>query len=70
MMVFMPLVVVLIGQFCREVIGGQDLEVAIKIYDHRHKYHPLTTTLPLTLKMTTAQVVETGCNSISSFQNR
>ena len=28
MMVFMPLVVVLIGQFCRDVIGRQDLKVA------------------------------------------
>ena len=29
MMVFMPLVMVLIGQFCREVIGHQDLKVAV-----------------------------------------
>ena len=28
MMVFMPLVVVLIGQVSREVIGGQDFKVA------------------------------------------
>ena len=28
MMVFMPLVVVWIGQFCRDVIGQQDLIVA------------------------------------------
>ena len=28
--------------------------------DQRHKYHHLTTTLHLTLKMTTAQVVETS----------
>ena len=27
-MVFMPLVVVMIGQFCRDVIGRQDLKVA------------------------------------------
>ena len=35
--------------------------------DHRHKYHHLTTTLHLTLKMTTAQVVETSVtnNSLS-----
>ena len=29
MMVFMPLVLVLIGQFCRDVIGGQNLKVAV-----------------------------------------
>ena len=28
MMVFMPLVVVWIGQFCRDVIGRQNVEVA------------------------------------------
>ena len=36
-------------------------------HDQRHKYHHLTTTLHLTLKMTTAQVVETSVtnNSLS-----
>ena len=29
MMVFMPLVVVLIGQFCRDVIGRQNVKVAV-----------------------------------------
>ena len=29
MMVFMPLVVILIGQLCREMIDGQDLKVAV-----------------------------------------
>ena len=29
MMVFMPLVVILIGQFCREVISREDLKVAV-----------------------------------------
>ena len=33
--------------------------------DRRHKYHHLTTTLHLTLKMTTAQVVETSVNNNS-----
>ena len=28
MMVFMPLVIVLIGQFCLDMIGHQDLKVA------------------------------------------
>ena len=36
-------------------------------HDQRHKYHHLATTLHLTLKMTTAQVVETSVtnNSLS-----
>ena len=29
MMVFMPLVVVLIGQFCRSVIGRQNVKVVV-----------------------------------------
>ena len=29
MMVFMPLVVVWIGQFCRDVIGHQNMKVAV-----------------------------------------
>ena len=29
MMVFMPLVLVLIGQFCRDVIGRQNVKVAV-----------------------------------------
>ena len=35
--------------------------------DQKHKYHHLTTTLHLTLKMTTSQVVETSVtnNSLS-----
>ena len=33
--------------------------------DHRHKYHHLTTTLHLTLKMTIAQVVETSVTNKS-----
>ena len=33
--------------------------------DQRHKYHHLTTTLHLTLKMTTAQVVETSVTNNS-----
>ena len=33
--------------------------------DQRHKYHHLTTTLHLTLKMTTAQVVETSVTNSS-----
>ena len=37
------------------------------LQDQRHEYHHLTTTLPLILKMTTAQVVETSVtnNSLS-----
>ena len=47
MMVFMPLVVVLQRQTCNDIIT-------------RHNYHHLTKTFHLTLKMTTAQVVETS----------
>ena len=36
-------------------------------HDQRHKYHHLTTTLHLTLKMTTAQVVETSVTNYNSL---
>ena len=41
-------------------------------HDQKHKYHHLTTTLHLTLKMTTAQVVETSVstNSLSKDYSR
>ena len=56
MVLLMPLVLVLIGQFCGDVI------------DQRYKHHHVTTTRHLTLKMTTAQVVETSVTSNSLSQ--
>ena len=40
MMVFMPLVVVLIGQFGRDVISRQDLKVAVTTNNISEDYSP------------------------------
>ena len=51
MMVFMPVVVVLLGQFCREVIGRQDLKGAaigrLLYYTSNILSYPLPSLSPL-----------------------
>ena len=51
------------------VCDNQQIHITTKLinpnHDQRHKYYHLTTTLHLTLKMTTAQVVETSVTSNS-----
>ena len=59
-MVFMPLVVAL-----SRLLTFVALRQTGKEHDQRHKYHHLTTTFHLTLKMTTTQVVEKSVNNNS-----
>ena len=43
--------------------------IMAKLTNHVHHQHQLTNTIHLTLKMTSAQVVETSVTNNSSFQN-
>ena len=46
------------------------VQLTNQVNNQRHKYHPLTANITMTLKMTTAQVVETLVTvTNSSFQN-
>ena len=62
MMVFMPVVVVLLGQFCREVIGRQDLKGAaigrLLYYTSNILSYPLPSLSPLPPSWTNIRVYQ------------